>query len=56
MKKSRSDFYEKCRGCRHLAVIGTGSQILMICKVTRRDVSYEHECDCGAYTPKETVK
>jgi len=41
-----------CRSCRNLCVLGTGSQIILICKITKRFKSYDEPCDCNAYQQK----
>ena len=41
-----------CRSCRNLYVLGTGSQIILICRVTKRFKNYEDSCDCEGYQPK----
>jgi len=33
----------KCRDCTHLYVLGTGSQIILVCTVTKEFVDYEKE-------------
>jgi len=42
-----------CRHCRNLRVLGTGSQIILICTVTKRFKNYEDPCDCGCFQRKE---
>jgi len=41
-----------CRNCAHLYVLGTGSQIILICRVTKRDVDYNDSCSCGKFEMK----
>ena len=50
--KKRRDQSETCRNCRNLIVIGTGSQILRICRITKRDVDYNDPCNCGKFEEK----
>jgi len=51
--KKRMDQREICRYCRNLHVIGTGSQIILICTVTKHFKNYEDPCDCGCFQRKE---
>jgi len=51
--KKRMEPREICRYCRNLHVLGTGSQILLICTVTKKSVNYEDPCDCGCFQRKE---
>jgi len=51
-KKKSMDQREICRYCRNLQVIGTGSQIILICTVTKRFKNYEDPCDCGRFQRK----
>jgi len=41
-----------CRNCAHLYVLGTGSQIILICKLTKKWKNYEDSCDCGGFEKK----
>jgi len=51
----RMDQTETCRNCRNLYVLGTGSQILRICRITKRDVDYNDPCSCGRFEKKEDL-
>ena len=42
-----------CRNCKNLLVLETGSQIILICTVTKRHHSYSDRCDCGCFKRKE---
>jgi len=44
-----------CRNCQNLRVLGTGSQIILVCKITKRFKDYDNPCDCGAFKPKKNL-
>jgi len=43
---------EVCRNCQKLKVLGTGSQIILICTITSRWKNYEDPCDCERFEEK----